>query len=164
MSDRDRKDRDERTPEGQAAREPEATLDRTDATERPVEPGPPSPEPMPDGPNEDYGFQAAPPRDVTMNRTSDDNDLNPAGSGVHETPFRHEYESIARRDDLSRRLEDLIAEAREWAQDMGTDDAREVVDSLTLAYDRLGVPTEDTDAEPDVAQAETGNMEAPGRD
>lgn len=145
-------------------RGPDDTLDRAEEDRSRVESGAPSPEPMPDGPNEDGSFGAEPPADVTMNRTSDDDGLNVEGGGFTDTPLRTEYETIARRDDLSRRLEDLVADAREWARESGSEEARDVVDSLTTAYERLGVPTEDTIAERDVAQAEPGEMEAPGRD
>lgn len=164
---RDRNDNDarnERSPDSQAAREPDATLERDD-TRRRSEPGPPSQEPMPAGPNEDGGFQASPPDDVSMNRTSDDNDLNVGGGGFTDTPLRREYEGIARRDDLSRRLEDLVADAREWADDTRSDEARAVADLLADAFERLGVPTEDTDVEPeDVPQAEPGTLEESERE
>ena len=162
MSDRD--DRERTAPQAQ---EPEATLDelREEDMDDEFDLEPASPDPMPDDGNEDHGFEAAPPDDVTMQRTSDDNDLNPSGGGFTDTPLREEYESMARRDDLSRRLEDLVADAREWADDVATDEARDIAETLADVYERLGVPTEDTDNEPaDVAQAEPGNMEAPGRD
>ena len=159
MSDRNARNHDPDV--DPAAREPEATLDdlREGALETPAV----SPEPMPDTPNDDLGFDAAPPDDVDMQRTSDDNDLNPTGGGFTDTPLRTEYESMARRDDLARRLEDLVADAREWAREDESEAAHDIAEMLAAAYERLGVPTEDTDNEPDVPQAEPGNMERPGR-
>ena len=161
MSDRD--DRNRQDPE---AREPEATLDEL----REQDLGPTeqdlgsTPIDVPEGPNEDRGFDAAPPDDVDMVRTSDDNDLNPSGGGFTDTPLRTEYETMARHDDLSRRLEDLVADTREWAREDGSDGARAIAESLADVYERLGAASEETDDEPDIAQAEPGNMEAPGRD
>lgn len=159
-------DREKRNGERPEAREPEATLD--EERERELDPGEldlgAAPIDTPEGPNEDRGFDAAPPDDVTMQRTSDDNDLNPAGGGFTDTPLRTEYESMARHDDLSRRLEDLVADAQEWAREDGSEGARSIAESLADVYERLGAASEDTDDEPDVAQAEPGNMEAPGRD
>ncbi|MBA2666636.1 MAG: hypothetical protein H0U69_06360 [Trueperaceae bacterium] len=97
------------------------------------------------GPNHDDGFEANPPSDVDMHRTSDDNDYNPGGSGVSETPLRPANEAIARRDDLARRLEDLVASAREWARDEGSEEAHDIAEELADLYDRLGTPLEDTD-------------------
>lgn len=171
MSDRDRDDVETRDPKRVAAREPDATLEDELTPEEfgetlgaTTEFGPDSEDPMPDGPNEDGGFDTDPPADVSMNRTSDDNDLNPSGGGFTDTPLRKEYETIARRDDLSRGLEDLIAGASEWAHETGSTEAHDVVDLLTAAYERLGAPSEDTDDEPDIARAEPGAIEAPGRD
>lgn len=166
----DRKDRNRDAPE---TREPEASLDElrredldeaTRGTEEDAPVGPDSPEPVPDGPNDDRGFDASPPDDVTMARTSDDNDLNPTGGGFTDTPLRVEYETMARHDDLSRRLEDLVADTREWAGEDGSEEAHDIAELLAEAYDRLGATSEDSDDEPeDVAQAEPGNMETPGR-
>ncbi len=97
------------------------------------------------GPNHDDGFDVNPPSDVDMPRTSDDNDYNPVGSGVSETPLRPANESIAHRDDLARRLEGLVASAREWASDDGSEEARDIAEGLADLYDRLDVPLEDTD-------------------
>lgn len=102
-------------------------------------------EPIPEGPNEDRGNLASPPQEVDMPRTSDDNDLNPAGGGLRETPLRREYGSMARRDDLARRLEDLVLEAREWAREDGAEEADEIAELLEDALDRLGEPPADTD-------------------
>lgn len=97
------------------------------------------------GPNHDDGFDANPPSDVDMPRTSDDNDLNPVGSGVSETPLRPVNEAIAHRDDLARRLEGLVASAREWARAEGSDEAHDIAEGLADLYDRLGSPLEDSD-------------------
>lgn len=143
MSDRKPDDRDERTPRTPGGGDEDAPLSETSAAM--VNP-PTRPDAWPEkGPNTDDGFDANPPSDVSMRRTSDDNDLNAAGSGVSETPLRPEYETIARRDDLARRLEDLVADAREWADEMDTDEAHDLAESLADIFDRLGEPLEDTD-------------------
>lgn len=112
--------------------------DRDDLPEGPEEP-------FPEGPNEDRSNQAAPPEEVEMPRTSDDDDLNPAGGGLRETPLRREYGTMARRDDLSRRLQDLVLDAREWAREDGAEEANDIARSLEDVLDRLGQPSEDTD-------------------
>lgn len=179
MSDRDDRERrtPPRTPPGtrhdasprdRGDEEPEATLEEMreedivgDEDAFALEPA--SPEPMPDDGNDDRGFDAAPPDDVTMQRTSDDNDLNPTGGGFTDTPLREEYASMARRDDLARRLEDLVASAREWASQQGSDEAHDIAETLADVYERLGLPTEDTDGEPSgVVRAEPGELEEPG--
>ena len=60
-----------------------------------------TPDLLPSTPNEDHGNLESPPADVDMQRTSDDNDLNPEGSGLEDTPLRAAYESMARRDDIA---------------------------------------------------------------
>ena len=157
-------DRNDRDPRAQAEREPEATLDErrrdraSSDTESVLE------EPIPGGPNEDRGFLASPPDDVEMNRTSDDNDLNPSGSGVAATPLRKEYETIGMRDALARDLRDVLDTARAFAEEDGSDEARSIARDLADIYERVGVPTEDTDDEPGIPQAEPGGLDTPGRD
>jgi hypothetical protein len=135
-------DFDERTPEQRPDREVE---------ERPVDGDgmPVAPEPLefdttpPDHDGDRLGAHAGggePPR------VSDDHDLDVPGDGVSETPIRAEYESMARRNDLARRLEDLVVSAREWARDEGSDEARDIAEGLALLYERLGAPAEASDA------------------
>ncbi len=100
---------------------------------------------MPDSPNEDMGNMARPAPDVEMQRTSDDNDLNPEGSGFEDTPLRRPYASMARRDELARRVEDLLVDVREWADQDGSDAARDILDTVEDLAERLGEPPEDSD-------------------
>ncbi len=80
-----------------------------------------------------------------MQRTSDDNDLNPEGSGLEDTPLRAAYESMARRDDIARRVDELLIEVREWADEDGSDESSDILDSLEDLAERLGAPSEDSD-------------------
>lgn len=105
----------------------------------------PTRDPFPEGPNDDMGNLAAPPSDVDEPRTSDDNDLNADGGGFTDTPLRGAYESMGRRDDLARRLGELLIEAQEWADEDGSVEALDIYESLNDVYERLGEPSEDTD-------------------
>jgi hypothetical protein len=119
-------------------------------------------EPFPQGPNEDRSNDAYPPTEAAMPRTSDDDDLDPQGSGLAGTPLRGVYESMARRGDLARRLEDLVRDVEEWARDDGTEQAAWIAETLADAYEQLDTPPEDTDLEPaDVEQAEASNLGEP---
>lgn len=124
--------------------------DRDDVS-GPVEPGQgvevprPESDPYPSGPNEDMGNLASPPTDVDEPRTSDDNDLNAEGGGFTDTPLRRPYESMGRRDDLSRQLGELLVEVQEWADEDGSPEALDIYESLNDVYERLGEPSEDTD-------------------
>ncbi len=100
-----------------------------------------------DSPNTDFGNMVNPPADVGMERVSDDNDLDPAGDGVTDTPLRRPYELMARRDDLARRLGDILLEMEEWAEEDGSEEARSLAEDLGDLYQRLGEPSEDTDLE-----------------
>ena len=86
-------------------------------------------------------------RDPAMdfNYTHDDPDRQ--RDGVHDVPFMEEYENVARRDELARRMDDTVAAARSWAQESNEPDAQEIVDLLVEASDRLGRPTEETSME-----------------
>lgn len=157
-------DRNDRSQSAQAAREPDASLEELRDERDPADEESVLEERLPDGPNEDYGNLASPPVETDMARTSDDNELYAKGSGLEDTPLRTEFEAIARRDDLARRMEDLVEEAHEWAEEDGSEEARDIADSLEDIYERLGVPTEDTDDEPaGLDQAEPGDLEGPGR-
>lgn len=83
--------------------------------------------------------------EMGMSYTHDDPDRQ--RDGLHEWPLTEEYEDVARRDDLIRRLDDTVVAARAWAQETDHQYAQEIVDLLTEASDRLGRPTEDTDQE-----------------
>ena len=83
--------------------------------------------------------------DMGMNYTHDDPDRQ--RDGLHDWPLSEEYENVARRDDLIRRLDDTVVAARAWANETDHEDAQEIVDLLVAASDRLGRPTEDTDRE-----------------
>lgn len=83
-----------------------------------------------------------------MNYTHDDPDRQ--RDGVHAWPLTEEYENVALRDDLIRRLNDTVAAARNWARESDDENAQEVVDLLVSASDRLGRPVEETDRETDM--------------
>jgi len=91
------------------------------------------------------GNLARPPTDVDEPRTSDDNDLNPAGGGFTDTPLRRAYEEISRRDELARQLGEVVINAQEWADEDGSPEALDIYESLNDIYERLGEPSEDTD-------------------
>ncbi len=103
------------------------------------------PAPMPDTPNEDMGNLARPGNEVDMQRTSDDNDLNAGGSGLEDTPLRQPYEAIARRDEIARRVEELLIEVQEWANEDDSEESRDILDTVEDLAERLGEPPEDSD-------------------
>jgi hypothetical protein len=118
-------------------------------------------DPFPRGPN-DEGFEASPPVEAAHPRVSDDDDLDSAGSGLQNTPFRSAFEDGARRADLARRLEELLVDVQEWAQEDGSEQARWIHDTIADAYEQLDMPPEDTDAEPaDLLQAESSELGKP---
>lgn len=103
------------------------------------------PRPPRDSPNDDMGNLARPSPDVDMQRTSDDNDLNPEGSGFEDTPLRRPYESMARRDEIARRVDDLLVDVRDWADEDDSEAARDILDTVEDLAQRLGEPPEDSD-------------------
>lgn len=111
----------------------------------PEPPDPPDSDPLPRGPNEDMSNLARPPTDVDEPRLSDDDDLEAEGGGFTDTPLRTPYESMARRDEVARLLEELLIEAQEWADQDGSAEALDIYESLSDVFERLGAPTEDTD-------------------
>ena len=131
-------DVDDRTPRPEAGRDPDATL--TEGSVEMLEPMPDATDPMPTGDRDDGSFGTDPPEEVGMARTSDDDDLDPAGGGVAETPLLQAYTAIARRNDLVRQFEDLIAGIREFAQENDSDEAAAVAEDLVDIYDRFGEP------------------------
>ncbi len=139
-------DRDERQPKFKGRGEPGPTL---------PDPGPevPDPElldPLPPELDAERGFDVDPTEGAGMRRTSDDDDLNAMGGGVSETPLRPEYESVALRTDLARRLEDVVATAQDWAREEGSDSAHAIAEALLDIYELLGEPIEDSDEGPDI--------------
>lgn len=75
-------------------------------------------------------------------RNHDDDD--PWGDGIHDTPMAKRYEDMADRDELARRLEDLVADAYDWLGRSQDEDAREIYDTLLNVSERLGNPSEET--------------------
>lgn len=122
-------------PDFQGGPDYDPTLDDADVTGMP-DPFPGTDEAVP------YAFQD----DVEElgGPTMIDDDL-PEGDGVTETPLTWEYEGIAVRDDLARRLGDLVIDMRAWADDEETEDATEFAEELADFYERFGAASEDTD-------------------
>ena len=75
-------------------------------------------------------------------RNSDDDD--PWGDGIHDTPLTKRYEDMADRDELARRMEDLVADAYDWLGRAEDEDAQEIYDTLVDLSERLGNPPEAT--------------------
>ncbi len=73
-----------------------------------------------------------------------DDDL-PEGDGVTDTPHTWEYEGIATRDELARRLGELAIDVRDWAEIEDSDEASDLADAIEELYERFGEPMEDTD-------------------
>lgn len=82
------------------------------------------------------------PADDEAPRNHDDND--PWGDGIHDTPLTKRYEDMADRDELARRMEELVADAYDWMERAEDDDAHEIYDTLVDVAERLGNPPEDT--------------------
>ncbi|HEX7041014.1 MAG TPA: hypothetical protein VF202_12905 [Trueperaceae bacterium] len=104
-----------------------------------------TPDDLPDSPNEDMSNLASPRSDVGMQRLSDDDDLDPSGSVTFGPHMRGVYEAMARRDEIARRVDELLVEVEEWAEEDGSDEAREILEALEDVADRLGEPPEDSD-------------------
>lgn len=85
---------------------------------------------------------AAAPAEDEAPRNSDDDD--PWGDGIHDTPLTKRYEDMADRDELARRLEDLVADAYDWVGRGEDPDAQEIYDTLVDLSERLGNPSEET--------------------
>jgi hypothetical protein len=75
-------------------------------------------------------------------RNSDDDD--PWGDGIHETPLAKRYEDMADRDELARRLEDLVADAYDWMGRAQDEDAKDIYETLVDLAQRMGNPNEET--------------------
>lgn len=87
------------------------------------------------------------PRDPTMDMNYTHDDPDRQRDGLHDVPFMEEFENVARRDELIRRMDDTVAAARSWADESDEPDAQEIVDLLVEVSDRLGQPTEETSVE-----------------
>ncbi|ADI13159.1 hypothetical protein [Truepera radiovictrix] len=75
---------------------------------------------------------------------SDDDEFE--RDGTH-TILGDENENLARRNDLARQLEDLVAAALDWSEISDDEDAREIYEDLVDLYERVSAPLEDTDDE-----------------
>ena len=62
-----------------------------------------------------------------------------------DTPQTWEYEGIATRDELARRLGELVIDVRDWADMEDSEEANDLADAMNDLYERFGEPTEDTD-------------------
>ena len=76
---------------------------------------------------------------------SDDDEFE--RDGTHEIAIDELSESTARRDEIARRLEDLVATALEWSEISEDEDAQDIYEALADLYERVSVPLEDTDDE-----------------
>ena len=88
-------------------------------------------------------------KDTADTRTEDDaprnsDDDDPWGDGIHDTPLTKRYEDMADRDELARRMEELVADAYDWLGRAEDEDAQEIYDTLVDVSERLGNPSEDT--------------------
>lgn len=82
--------------------------------------------------------------DGDMNYMADDSTEERDG-GILPTPITERYERIAQRDELARKLEEVVADAREWVETSEDEDARSIYEDLVDIFERVGEPLEDTD-------------------
>ena len=75
---------------------------------------------------------------------SDDDEFE--RDGTH-TLLTEDNEDQARRDEIARRLEDLVATTLEWSEISEDDDAVQIYEDLADLYERVSLPLEDTDDE-----------------
>jgi len=75
---------------------------------------------------------------------SDDDEFE--RDGTH-TLLTEDNEDQARRDEIARRLEDLVASALEWSETSEDDDAVQIYEDLADLYERVSLPLEETDDE-----------------
>ncbi len=75
---------------------------------------------------------------------SDDDEFE--RDGTH-TLLSGENENQSRRDDIARRLEDLVASALEWSETSEDEDAQQIYEDLADLYERVSAPLEETDDE-----------------
>ncbi len=76
---------------------------------------------------------------------SDDDEFE--RDGTHEIAIDELSEERSRRDDLARRLEDIVASALEWSEISEDEDAQDIYEALANIYERVSLPLEDTDDE-----------------
>ncbi len=76
---------------------------------------------------------------------SDDDEFE--RDGTHEIAIDELSEERSRRDDIARRLEDLVASALEWSEISEDEDAQDIYEALADIYERVSEPLEDTDDE-----------------
>lgn len=76
---------------------------------------------------------------------SDDDEFE--RDGTNEVVIDEYNESVARRDELARQLEDLVASALEWSEISEDEDAQQIYEDLADLYERVNAPLEDTDDE-----------------
>ncbi len=76
---------------------------------------------------------------------SDDDEFE--RDGTHEIAIDDLSENTARRDEIARRLEDLVATALEWSELSEDEDAQDIYEALADLYEQVSVPLEDTDDE-----------------
>ncbi len=76
---------------------------------------------------------------------SDDDEFE--RDGTNEVVIDEYNESVARRDELARQLEDLVASALEWSEISDDEDAQQIYEDLADLYERVNGPLEDTDDE-----------------
>ena len=75
---------------------------------------------------------------------SDDDEFE--RDGTH-TLLSDENDAQARRDEIARQLEDLVASALEWSEISDDEDALQIYEDLADLYERVSAPLEDTDDE-----------------
>ena len=82
-------------------------------------------------------------------RYNSDDEARERDGNASDVPHMLDEESneAARRDALARQMEDLIADAQDWMEMSQSEEAREIYNTLTDVYERLGNPLEDTDDE-----------------
>jgi hypothetical protein len=76
---------------------------------------------------------------------SDDDEFE--RDGTNEVVIDEYNESVARRDELARQLEDLVASTLEWSEISEDEDAQQIYEDLADLYERVNAPLEDTDDE-----------------
>lgn len=76
---------------------------------------------------------------------SDDDEFE--RDGTNEVVIDEYNESVARRDELARQLEDLVASALEWSEISEDEDAQQIYEDLAALSERVSGPLEDTDDE-----------------
>lgn len=76
---------------------------------------------------------------------SDDDEFE--RDGTNEVVISEFSEDVARRDELARQLEDIMAGALEWSEMSEDEDARAIYEALADLFERVSAPLEDTDDE-----------------